>query len=338
MSESAPRRIVIFGVTGQVGQELVDRLDESDWNVVELVGVASPDSAGTTFSFGGHDLDVVADWPTLKGADLVFLCTRQVEALEVVRECLKAEVACVDLTGAVSGQDAVPLAYSTSDVTGAAPLLSLPSPTALAWHAVLRAVAGPGAVVRATGTVLASAAAHGRAGVVALSEESIALFNQSESPDPGPAGQSVAFDVLPGGDLERARTELGRVLGADVALSLVGAEVPTFVGEAASVLVEVDAPTDLAAIASRLDADPLLDVVAEGPGSRGLVAVGKGEPSPVGPTMRDAAGASGVRVGQVAAEPALGEGTAFRLWLSMDPLRVAADHALAIAEARLTAS
>ncbi|MGB0619741.1 MAG: hypothetical protein ACPGVZ_09750 [Myxococcota bacterium] len=338
MSVSAPRRIVIFGVTGQLGQELVDRLDESDWNVVELVGVASADSAGTTFSFGGHDLDVTAEAPPLAGADLVFLCTRQVEALEIVRDCLKAGVACLDLTGAVSAQDAVPLAYSPADVTATAPLLSIPSPTALAWDAVLRAVAGDGAVVRATGTVLASAAARGRAGVVALSEESIALFNQSESPDPGPAGQGVAFDVLPGGDLGRARAELGRSLGEGVALSLAGAEVPTFVGEAASVLIEVEASTDLASVAARVEAHPLLDVVADGPGSRGLVAVEGGEPSPVGPTMRDAAGESGVQVGRLEAEAALGEGTAFRLWLSMDPLRVMADHALAIADARLTAS
>ncbi|MEM9383397.1 MAG: hypothetical protein AAGB93_25875, partial [Planctomycetota bacterium] len=106
----------------------------------------------------------------------------------------------------------------------------------------------------------------------------------------------------------------------------------------ASLLVELDTPTDVATVAARLEAHALLDVVADGPGSRGLVAVDEAGASPVGPTMRDAAGRSGVGVGRIEAEPALGEGTAFRLWLSMDPLRVAADHALLIAEARLRAS
>ncbi len=335
MSESTPRRIVIFGVTGQIGQELVDRLDESEWSVAELIGVASPDSAGTTFSFGGQDLDVVSEWPRLEGADLVFLCTRAVEALEVVRECLKAEVACIDLTGAVSGQDAVPLVFSAAAGAGQAPLLSCPSPTALAWDAVLRAVAGEGAVVRATGTVLSSAAAHGRAGVVALSEESIALFNQSQAPDPGPAGQGVAFDVLPSAGLARARGELARSFGPGPVIAIGAAEVPTFVGEAASVLVELDAPADLETLVTRLADHPLLEVVADGPGSRGLVAVEGELGGPVGPTMRDAAGESGVRVGRIEAEPSLAAGTAFRLWFTMDPLRIAADHALAIAEARL---
>lgn len=335
MSEGAPRRIVIFGVTGQIGQELVDRLDESDWNVVELVGVASPDSAGTTFSFGGTDLDVVGEWPPLEGADLVFLCTRAALALEVVRACLKAGVACIDLTGTVSGQEAVPLVFSPAEGAGEAPLISCPSPTALAWDAVLRAVAGDGAVVRATGTVLSSAAAHGRAGVVALSEESIALFNQSETPDPGPAGQGVAFDVLPGAGLARARAELARSLGDGIGLAMGAAEVPTFVGEAASLLVELDGPTDVETLVARIAAHDLLEVVEDGPGSRGLVAVDETEGAPVGPTMRDAAGEPGVRVGRIEGEPALAAGTAFRLWLTMDPLRVAADHALAIAEARL---
>ncbi|MCR9093411.1 MAG: hypothetical protein NXI30_04275 [bacterium] len=338
MGDGTPRRIVIFGVTGQIGQELVDRLDESEWNVAELVGVASPDSAGTTFSFGGLDLDVVGEWPPLKGADLVFLATRAVEALEVVRECLKAEVACIDLTGAVSGQDAVPLVFSATEGAVEAPLLSCPSPTALAWDAVLRAVAGEGAIVRATGTVLASAAAHGRAGVVALSEESIALFNQSERPAPGPAGQGVAFDVLPSGNLERARVELRRSLGGEAEIAMGGAEVPTFVGEATSLLVELDAPVDLAAITERLAGHALLEVVADGPGSRGLVAIDEVEVAPVGPTMRDAAGESGVLVGRIEAEPAREGGRAVRLWFTMDPLRVAADHALAIAEARLGAA
>ena len=87
----------------------------------------------------------------------------------------------------------------------------------------------------------------------------------------------------------------------------------------------------------QVQSHPLLDVVAEGPGSRGLVAVDDATASPVGPTMRDSAGESGVRVGQVEEASGIGEGTAFGLWWTMDPLRVAADHALEIAEARLAA-
>lgn len=341
MSQSAARRIVIFGITGQIGQELVDRLDESEWDVVELIGVASPESAGATFTFRGEELDVVSEWPVLKGKDLVFLCTRGVDGLEVVRECLRAEVACIDLTGAVATQEAVPLPFTPEHAAdlGGAPLIASPSPTALAWGAVLRAVAGEGRVVRAVGTILSSAAAHGRAGVVALSEESIALFNQSAGPDPGPAGQAVAFDVIPGGgvDLERARRELRREFGEALAMAISGVEVPTFVGEGGSLLVELDQPTDAATLAARLSAAADVSVVSDGPGTRGLVAVEDEAPSPAGPTLRDAAGVSGVLVGRIEAEPSCADGCGWRLWLTLDPLRIAADHALRLGAARLGA-
>jgi hypothetical protein len=80
---------------------------------------------------------------------------------------------------------------------------------------------------------VSSAAAWGREGVGSLSDESIALFNQSEAPIHGPAGRPIAFDVLPGGaiDLERVRAELARERGEGLRLSLGALQVPTFTGE-----------------------------------------------------------------------------------------------------------
>ena len=90
-----------------------------------------------------------------------------------------------------------------------APLLSVPSGTTLAWAAILEAFD----ISRVVGTVLCSASAQGRHGVLALSQESIALFNQSDGPSTGPAGQAVAFDVIPGGgiDCERVQRECHRL-------------------------------------------------------------------------------------------------------------------------------
>ena len=128
-----PLRLVIFGVTGQVGQELLEQLDEAQWPIGELIGVASAESAGTTFEFAGEEVDVVAEWPVLKGRDLVFLCAGGDAALEAVRECLRAEVACVDLTGVLSAQSEVPVVFD-EDVAGesirTAPLLATPGATA----------------------------------------------------------------------------------------------------------------------------------------------------------------------------------------------------------------
>lgn len=340
---TAAARLVLFGVTGQLGQELVELLDEAeDAAIGELVGVASPDSAGRTFPFRGQELDVETDWPALKGRDLVFVCTRGPAALEIVRECLRAEVPCVDLTGSLSSQAlsaeaGVPLAFAgeLEQLSATAPLLTIPSATALAWSALVDAIGAP--LTRVRGTVLSSAAALGRAGVVALSEESIALFNQSQGPDPGPAGQAVAFDVLPGGQAETARVrgELGARLGADVGLDVAMLQVPTFVGEGGWVTLEFAEPIDAERVAERLAAAVGVEVVAEGPGSRGLVAVEEEGADLVGPTLRDAAGAEGVLVGRIEPDPSVAEGLAWRVWVVCDPLRLVAAQALAVAGRRL---
>ena len=52
-------RIVVYGVTGQLGRELVESLDATRWRVDELVGVASPESFGRDFEFRGEEQDVL---------------------------------------------------------------------------------------------------------------------------------------------------------------------------------------------------------------------------------------------------------------------------------------
>ena len=340
-ASGTPRRVVIFGVTGQVGQELVEQLDDSEWPIGELIGVASSNSAGQDFEFRNLDVDVLGEWPKLAGNDLVFICTGGVTALEIVRECLRAEIPCIDLSGALSAQAEVPLPFvpegNGTEALQVAPLLATPSATALAWSRVLSAVEPLGSIKRVSGIVLSSAAAHGRKGMMALSEESVALFNQAESPTAGPAGQSIAFDVIPGGVLnpERVRKELAGVLGEKCALNVVTVQVPAFVGEGAALSIEFAEPVEAEGLVACLESGKGIQFVSEGIGSRGLAAVEAELPEPAGPTMRDAAGQGEVLVGRLAADPSLPDGYGWQLFLTCDPLRITADHALRIAGVRL---
>lgn len=346
----SPRRLVVFGVTGQLGQELLERLDESDWPISELAGIASTDSIGESFEFRGEDLNVLAESPPLKGWDLVFICTRGVSVLEIVRECLRAEVACIDMTGALSSRTEVPMPISLPAIGGkagassgvddpiaAAPFISVPCATTLAWGAVLEAIGSAANVSRVVGTVLSSAAAHGRNGLVALSEESMALFNQSDPPPPGPAGQAVAFDVVPGGgiDCDRLTSELARVFGDGLRVGVASVQVPTFVGEGASLVVELASPLERAALEALLEAQVGLSLVAAGPGSRGLEVVGEEESGLAGPTLRDTTGVDEVLVGRIEPDPSLSAGHGWRLWIACDPLRVVSGQAIRIAARRL---
>lgn len=337
------RRIVLFGVTGHLGQELIQRLDESDWPIAEVVGVASAESAGGEFEFRGELLDVVTDWPTLKGRDLVLLCTPTAVALELIREALRAEVPCIDCTGALIEQAEVPMPVrpsileAESEALASAPLIALASSTAIAWAPILEALVEAAGVRRVVATVLSSASSWGRRGLVSLSEESIALFNQAEPPESGPAGQAVAFDVIPGGGIDEPRVarELARLFGPDLGISLSSVQVPTFVGEGASLSIELEAPLERKAVEAILAGIGGVTIVSEGPGSRGLTAVEEDSWGPTGPTLRDSAGSGEILVGHLQADPSLAVGRGWQLWLSVDPIGLAADHALRLAGQRL---
>ena len=316
-----------------------------------MLGVASAESAGTEFEFRGEALDVVSEWPVLKGRDLVVICTPAAEALEIVREALRAEVPCIDCSGVLANQSEVPMpipptmSLSTSNpgATGAielgdalvekAPLLSVPSGTTLAWAAILEAFD----ISRVIGTALCSASAQGRHGVLALSQESIALFNQSETPSTGPAGQVVAFDVIPGGgiDCERVQQECRRLFGEALRIGVTSVQVPTFVGEGASLALELETPMDADEVESRLTAMDGVSLAQDGVGSRGLVAIEADATEPLGPTLRDAIGSDEILVGRIEADASLPAGEGWRLWLAFDPLRLVADQALRLASRRL---
>lgn len=321
MANASARRIVVFGVTGQLGREVVEGLESSGWPIAELVGVASPGSLGREFEFRGEELDVLAESPPLKGRDLVLICTPRGPALELVREALRAEVPCIDCSGALATQAAVPLWHPDASRAGEmakAPLVSIPSSTVLALRPGLEALAQAAGLARVSATLIVSAAAWGAAGVASLSEESIALFNQSEPPEVGPAGRAVAFDVVPGGalDLERIATELRRDMGDGLAVSLSALQVPTFVGEGAMVALELGRPL------ARKDLEAALL-------ARGELVLGEA------PSLRDALGGPRVQVGLIASDPSGPEGRAYRFWFASDPLRLVADAALRAAANRL---
>lgn len=312
------RRIVVFGVTGQLGRELVEELDASGWPIAELVGVGSPDSLGRDFEFRGDELDVLAETPPLKGRDLVLVCTPKGPALELVREALRAEVPCIDCSGALAGQAAVSLWHPGAEGLASAPLVSIPSSTALAWRPLLEALGAAAGVTRLSATVLSSASAWGREGVAALSEESIALFNQSESPEPGPAGRAVAFDVAPGGalDLARIRNEVLREHGESLALSLAALQVPTFVGEGSALCLELARTLGLAELERAL-------------AERSELVLGESA------SLRDALGSPAIRLGPVEPDASGLPERTYRFWLASDPLRLVAAAALAAAARRL---
>ncbi len=352
MSEHQPERVVVFGATGHLGAAVVARLENLPWSGFEVVGVVSEGSTETEFEYRGELLDAQTSAPALRKGDLVFVCTPGEVARDLVRTALQAEAPCIDCTGVMAEQAEVAMPVFAADFlvcgddgeSGApahakAPLLTQPGATAIAWAPLLDSLLKTVGIRRVVATVLRSASSQGRLGLVALSEESIALFNQSDVSEMGPAGQAVAFDVIPN-RLGESRTadELTRLFDSQFSVDVMSVQVPTFVGEGASLAIELSNPVEESEIRKLLEGIPGFSIVDEGAGTRGLAAVEEGRREPSGPTLRDAAGAEDVLVGGLRPDGSLAQGLGWRLWLTYDPLRLAAEQAIRLARLRFPGS
>jgi len=325
-------RVAVVGATGALGGELLDQLRERRFPLQELRPIATDRSLGETVDWLGHELPVETEEETLRGLDLVFVCTPPAAALDWIRRALQAGVACVDFTGAVAHREEVPLLCADQPLERealAAPLLAAPAPAALALARVLAPIRELAGLTRVSATLCEPASGAGRAGVDALQAETIALFNQEERPDTG-LDHAIAFDCLPASgpldatgssELEaRVARELGRLLGGELPRAITLLRMPTFAGMGMQVALETERAVEPAACLERL---------AKATGVRVW-----GFDS--GPTTRDAIGEEAVLVGRVRRDPSAAHG--LLLWLALDPARLAVANALRLAEARFRPS
>ena len=117
-------RVAVFGATGALGREVVAVLEERAFPVRELALVGSDGSLGEEIEFRGDTLSVAAELPPLRGQDLVIGCAPGAASLELVRLALRAEVSCIDCSGALAGSRDVPLLVS--DLCSPAAVLGAP--------------------------------------------------------------------------------------------------------------------------------------------------------------------------------------------------------------------
>ena len=324
-------RVVLAGATGALGQEVRAALESSGLPVSELVAVATDASIGTELEFRGDALFIESQAPALRGFDLLILCTPTSVSLDLIRQALRAEVACIDCSKALSASGEIPLVMvdrsASSDLV--APLVETPSGVGLGWIRVLGPLAESAGLEQVVGTVLQPATSAGRRGIEVLSSETIALLSQGEMPDSDTFAAPVAFDCLPwtgsgsAGETGETDFEAGlrrdvqRMLGPEIALAVTSVQVPTFVGEGSTLSLRTGRALSLEEV-------------------RGLLEKAEGVElwdSDRAPSTRDAAGRDRVLVGRVRVDPS--NDRSLLLWLATDGLQLVAAEVVRIVETRL---
>ncbi|MAE96104.1 MAG: hypothetical protein CL910_15715 [Deltaproteobacteria bacterium] len=327
---SAPEllRVAVVGATGTVGRELIGLLQERRFPIQRMVPVATDDSLGLEIAWLGHDLPVEVEAPPLPELDLVWLCAPAPVALDWIRDALRSEVPCFDLSAALSDRGEVPLGLAAAPGLGwgpAQPLMAGPAGPALLLAPVLRALDRAAGLARATATVLESASSAGRPGVEALQEETLALFQQRDAEASDVFPKPLAFDCLPAADAAAAGpssdretrlvAHLTRLLSGSARISITALRVPTFAGCGIQLAVETE---------RELQPAEAVDCLSKTAGISGQDF----------PTTRGSVGSDEVAVARVRPDPAAPEGRGLHLWLAGDPVRLAASNALELARQR----
>ena len=319
-------------------------LGERNFPVAELYPFGTDAAVGHDVELGDEVLPVESEPPVMQGYDLMFVCTPPGAALDLVRDALRAELACIDCSGALARSPDVP--FGLADRSPAAPLvgapvIAAPAGPALTWGRVLSALDAFGGLERVNGTILQTASYAGTRGIDALSDETIALLSSSPTPEQGVFPVEIAFDCIPrsvagasGGDVDEndvgveidggieadIAATLERLVGRAVPLAATLVQVPAFVGEGSSLTIE---------LAEAFEPADVLDALDKTPGIRRFSSGGGILP---GPSTREAAGSDDVLIGSLRRDPS--NPRAIQLWMVADPLRIAACNAVKLAEAR----
>lgn len=344
-------KIGLVGATGVVGQTLLDLVDGpfSAVKVTQVRAFASPSSVGKRLSCAvGTSVTVEApSAAALSECDAVFFAAEADVAKKYVPGLVERGVLCIDKSAAYRADPAVPLVVPEVNgaVLGKAPfasplVIANPNCCAIPLVMTLAPLEKTYGVKRVVVSTYQSVSGAGKPGMGVLEEETRAFFSTTGALHPEPSAvfpQAIAFNVIPyvaalleNGDTdEEAKiiAETQRLLARpELPIAATSVRVPTFVGHALSVTVELGNATavpTVEGIEDVLRAFPGIEL-AEAPRGRwqhDIDAYKSGAEGAAAPfaTPRQAQGADSVFVSRV--RPAKVFENGFSLWIVCDNLR-----------------
>jgi aspartate-semialdehyde dehydrogenase len=324
----------IVGAATEVGREIPTVLEDRGVEIADLRLYDTTDEAEE----GDEAIFAAALQPLesidFDGVDVVFLCGPAAQARELADRAIEGGALVVDLTAAFIGTE-VPLIVPEVNADAVAEgigrgIYACPTPGATALAVVLKPFDDAAELRRVVVTGFEPASTAGTAGVDELARQSRELLTGA-SAEPVVFPFRTAFNLIPqvaefvAGGRTKAEWEIERqarqLLGhADLPLVITCVQVPTFYGQAYSVLVETERPLDLEAARALLRAAPGV-LLVEGDAY---------------PTLADVVGSDATHVGRLREDPTVPYG--FAVWVVIDGMRKGgATNAVQIAELALRA-
>ena len=247
-------RVAVVGATGNVGQEMLNILDERLFPADEVFAVASRRSIGRSVSFGErelkcHDIEQF-DFSTI---DLCFMATDSAMALEWAPKIALQDCIVIDNSSAFRMDPLVPLVVPEVNADAVMGydeknIIANPNCSTAQLVVALKPIHDKVGIERVVVATYQSTSGAGRAAMDELWNQTKGIYvNQEAEPHEFP--KQIAFNVIPqiddfmddGFTKEewKMTVETKKILDPDIELVATCVRVPTFVGHAEAVHLEL---------------------------------------------------------------------------------------------------
>ena len=327
-------RVAVVGATGNVGREMLNILDERNFPADEVVALASARSAGRQVSFGNRSVLKVQDLARFdfKGIDIVLSSPGGKVSAEHSPRAAKAGAVVIDNTSFWRMDPDVPLVVPEVNRAAIADfkrrrIIANPNCSTIQMVMALKPIHDAATIKRVVVSTYQSTSGAGKDAMDELLNQTKSFFVNQDL-EPKKFSKNIAFNVIPHIDvfMEDGATkeewkmmvETKKILDPKIKVHATCVRVPTFVGHAEAINLELEKPLDETEARRLLAATP------------GILVVDRREPGGY-VTPKEVTGQDAVFVSRIRVDPTVENGLS--LWVVSDNLRKgAALNAVQIAE------
>ncbi|MFP6633450.1 MAG: aspartate-semialdehyde dehydrogenase [Planctomycetota bacterium] len=322
------KSVAIVGVTGAVGQEMLDVLEARDFPLSGIRPLASERSAGKTVQFKGEELPVeVLGQDSFSGIDLALFSAGASISREYAPLAVDSGAVVVDNSSAFRMDPEIPLVVpevNRGAIAGHQGIIANPNCSTIIMVVALQPIQELSPLTRVVVSTYQAASGAGAKGMDALRRELA-----GEQLDDSPFPHRLAGNLVPRIDVVqddgytkeelKMTLETRKIMGlGQVPISATCVRVPVERAHSESIQVSTESPLDISAIREALEKAPGLQVIDDPHDDRY-------------PTPLQAADQDDVFVGRLRQHP--DEAATYDLWVVGDQIRKgAALNAVQIAE------
>ena len=322
------KSVAVVGVTGAVGQEMLDVLEARDFPLSGIRPLASERSAGKTVQFKGEELPVeVLGQDSFSGIDLALFSAGASISREYAPLAVASGAVVVDNSSAFRMDPEIPLVVpevNSSAIAGHQGIIANPNCSTIIMVVALQPIQELSPLTRVVVSTYQAASGAGAKGMDALRRELA-----GEQLDDSPFPHRLAGNLVPRIDVVqddgytkeelKMTLETRKIMGlGQVPISATCVRVPVERAHSESIQVSTESPLDISAIREAFEKAPGLQVIDDPHDDRY-------------PTPLQAADQDDVFVGRLRQHP--DEAATYDLWVVGDQIRKgAALNAVQIAE------